>query len=1049
MKRIITVLISVFLINTLFANPIDEQTAQKVAENFYQIKFPTNKKSGIVLTLAYKCASTQTSTKKSGSANAYYFVYNAGHEGFIIVAGDDASLPILGYSTESSFNPDRIPQNVSKWLEGYKEQLRYITTNVIQADETIKNEWNKILSGQPLTTKRGSVAPLIQTKWGQDPYVNDYCPYDYTYKENAVTGCPATAMAQIMKYWKYPQKGFGFHSYKHDKYGTLSANFSSTYYKWDDMPNEVTSANDAVATLMYHCGVAVEMNYNVGAEGGSGSYVIIDAYNRYSKEQTVEYALQTYFGYATTIEGLERDDYTDNEWITILKNELDEGRPVQYAGFGQGGHTFVCDGYDNNNFFHMNWGWEGMYDGYFNLNALSPGTGGTGSGAGTYNSGQQALIGIKPPDASQTYELEIYSDVVSDKTTISYGEGFTISTNISNDGTNAFSGDFCAAAFDESGAFVEYIEIKSDWSLGANMHYTNGINFTTEGLLALLPGTYNIYIYYRPTGGNWVGIKADYWSFTDDYTTIQVTNENDFRLYSSLVLTPDENIYKGQQFSVWLDVANYFSEQFIGTIDVSLYTLEGDAVATIEEKTGLTLNANSHYTNGQTFTTDNLDVEPGTYLLAVMHKRDGFGWELTGSTTTYLNPIKIIVQEPLYQADAYEDNDELSSAYDLNVSYSSNNAIVKTTGSNAHVGIDNDYYKVTLNAGYDYTINARLQDSYSNDDGQEYTLDGSFSYSLDGISWSDSYDDIIDSEIEISGANTVYFWISPYFTGETGTYQLDISIARTEQANLSVSTNALTVNAIANSTATFNVTSNTDWTANSNQSWLSISQTSGSGNQTITVTATENVSTSPRTATVTVSWNGVSLETVTVTQNGATPILTVSTTELTISATANSTATFSITSNIDWTITSNQTWLSAHKYSGTGNLAITLTSSANPTAATRTATVTIAGNGVDEQTITITQDAGTTSISDVLTYSINVYPNPANKFINIDLDNSESQLQNLNLFDLSGKLLYSTNLSYASQVLNIPITELTNGTYLIKIRDIKGNFITKKIIVQK
>lgn len=790
MKRIITILISVFIINTLFANPINEQTALKVAENFCQSNFPANKKSGITLNLVYKCTSQQTSAIKSGNANAYYFVYNSGNEGFIIVAGDDASLPILGYSTESNFNPEKIPQNVAKWLEGYKEQIRFISESNLQADELIKGEWNKLLNEESLTQNGNNVAPLIQTKWDQSPYVNDYCPYDPNYDENAVTGCPATAMAQIMKYWKYPKKGFGFHSYKHNKYGTLSANFSSTDYKWDDMPNVVNSPNDAVANLMYHCGVSVEMDYNVGAEGGSGSYVIIDdkLFKKYRKEQTVEYALPTYFGYATSIEGLSRDDYSDNKWLSILKTEIDAGRPIQYAGYGQGGHTFVCDGYDNNYFFHMNWGWGGKYDGYFNINALNPGTGGTGSGAGSYNSGQQAIIGIKPPDASQTYELEIYKDVVSDKSTISYGEGFTISTDILNDGTNAFNGDFCAAAFNANGAFVDFIELINDKSLGAGYHYTNGIAFTTVGLLSLLPGTYNIYIYYRPTGGNWVGINANWLSlFTDDYTTIKVTNSNDFRLYASMALSPDNNIYKGQPFSVWLDVANYFTEKFTGTINVSLFTLEGDSAITIEEKTGLTLNANSHYTNGLTFTINNLDIDPGTYLLVVSHKWDGYAWELTGSTTNYLNPIKAIVQEHPFQPDIYENNNELSRAYNLSASFASNNLIINTIGSNTHVGTDYDFYNVTLNAGYDYKITARLQDAYSSVDGQEYSLDGVFSYSFDGVNWSDSYDVVLEGEIGITGAKTLYFWVSPYFTGETGTYQLDISISRTEQVNVSIS----------------------------------------------------------------------------------------------------------------------------------------------------------------------------------------------------------------------------------------------------------------------
>lgn len=799
MKRLFFLIVSFVYATTLFANPIDETTALQVAENFYQINFPNPKRSQVGFTLAYKCTSKQTGTKKSGIIDAYYFVYNIGNSGFIMISGDDSAMPILGYSTESTFNPDKIPQNVAKWFEGYKKQIRYIADNKIKPSSEVKNTWTKILNGETLRKKRSSVSPLMQTKWGQDPYVNDLCPYDYSYFENAVTGCPATAMAQIMKFWEYPVKGSGFHSYSHIKYGTLSANFGTTTYEWDNMPNEISSENLAVATLMYHCGVAVEMNYNVAAEGGSGSYVIKDKYSRYPDEQTVEHALVTYFGYENTLEGLERSDYTDYEWINLMKDELNAGRPIQYAGYGQGGHTFVCDGYDNNGFFHINWGWNGYLDGYYSLDNLAPGTGGTGSGAGHYNDGQQALIGIKPPDVSLDYELEIYDDVVADKSTIYYGESFTITTDILNDGTTTFNGDFCAAAFDESGKFVDYIEIKNDWTLASGYHYTNGISFTTDGLLSLLPGKYEIYVFCRPVDGNWEGLIADYLSFTSNYTTIEVTNENDFSLYASMYLTPADNIYSGQSFSVWLDVANYFDEQFTGTIDVSLYTLEGDFAANIEEKNDMTLSANSHYTDGLTFSTSNLEIEPGTYLLAVMHKWDGYDWELTGSTTDYINPIKVIVQAPPYQADIYENNDELEYAYTLPVNYTSNTANIETTGANAHVGNDYDYYKIDFESGYSYTISARLHDEYDSGNGYEYSLDALFSYSTDGTNWSDAYDDVWDNDLTIDGSGSLYFTTSPFFLGETGTYLLDINITRSELTSLSASTDNISIGAANNS----------------------------------------------------------------------------------------------------------------------------------------------------------------------------------------------------------------------------------------------------------
>lgn len=785
MRKFYSLIGLIIFVTQLQAKQIDINTAISVGKSFISSQLSTQNSQNISsLNPVYKAKSTSNGTLTTVQETTYYYVFNNGNNGFIIVSGDDNASPILGYSNEGIFDPNNVPQDVTKWLESYKNQIRFIVENNIPATDDITEQWTALRNGtyqSPQKIKGNiatSVSPLIQTKWNQSPYVNSLCPFDETYNKNAVTGCPATAMAQIMKYWKYPKKGFGFHSYNENNYGTLSANFGATEYKWDDMPDVVLGPNDAVATLMYHCGVAVEMDYGVNA---SGSYVIKSFFNT---QNTVEYALPTYFGYATTLKGLQRADYTDNQWISILKKELDEQRPIQYAGYGQGGHTFVCDGYDANDFFHMNWGWGGHYDGYFNLNALNPGTGGIGAGAGTYNSNQQALIGIKPPDANQIYNLEIYEDVVSSKSTISFGEGFTITTDILNDGTTAFSGDFCAAAFDYTGAFIDFVEIKTGKNLGANYHYSGGITFTTTGLIKLLPGSYTIYIFYRPTNGNWTSIKADAWSiFTDDYTTITVTNPNKFQLYAPMSLTPKTNVYKGQSFSVWLDVANYSTEQFNGTIQVGLYDLDGYLVETIEEKGGLTLNTNTHYSSGLTFKTNNLSVEPGTYYVGVMHKKDGSKWELTGSTTTNMNPIKVIVKAAPLQSDIYELNDTQTTAYNLNLAYIGDSAQITTEGSNFHIGTDLDYYKVILPAGYNYSISAKLHDSSNSENGKTYTADGTFSYSI-GSQNSDSYDYKMSNDIVLKGGGTIIFAVSPYFTSSTGTYLLDLNIKRTSSTDV-------------------------------------------------------------------------------------------------------------------------------------------------------------------------------------------------------------------------------------------------------------------------
>ncbi|HNX44117.1 MAG TPA: C10 family peptidase [Bacteroidales bacterium] len=569
-----------------------------------------------------------------------------------------------------------------------------------------------------------------------------------------------------MKYWNYPAQGTGFHSYNHPTYGTLSANFAATTYDWGAMPNSLTGPNLAIATLMYHCGVAVEMDYGVD---GSGSYVIIAASP--TPEQCCEYAYKTYFGYdPSTLQGLKRANYSDNEWKQLIKNDLDQGRPVQYAGFGAGGHTFVCDGYDVNGYFHINWGWSGIADGYFLLDALNP-----GAGMGTYNSGQQAVIGIKPLTGGTTYNISLYDNVIASPNPVGYNQSFTIHTDIANYSTSTFEGDFCAAVFDENVDFVSFVEILSGCSLPGNSHYTNGLDFTSSGSLSLLPGAYYIGIFFRPAGGDWIMVDDGSYS---NMISFAVNNSNDIELYQEMVLSCGDNIIQEQPFTVTLDVANYGTATFNGMFDVSLYNADsvGSFAENIATLTGASLEPGYFYDDLQ-FSTDGVSVSPGTYLLALTHKEEGGNWQLTGSTY-HPNPITVIVQEPGIIPDSYENNDSLAAAYALTLNaYHVLHITATTTGSNIHKGSDRDYYKIVLPSGFDYSVTARAQDSYSSNNGYIYSCDVVWLY-LAGSTWSDAFDDVMSGSINVTDGGTVYFQVVPYFAGETGSYLLDIDISK-------------------------------------------------------------------------------------------------------------------------------------------------------------------------------------------------------------------------------------------------------------------------------
>lgn len=701
-------------------------------------------------------------------------MFNNGTDGFVIIAGDDNVTPVLGYSDEGAFNPENIPLNMQEWLEGYKSQIRYVIENEIEATAEIRQEWHQLLNpSQPNLIARTNtatyVAPLITTKWDQSPHFNALCPYDNTENQRTVTGCVATAMAQVMKYWNHPTTGTGSHSYTHPTYGTLSANFGSTTYQWNSMPNRVTSANSAVATLMYHCGVSVEMDYGVAASGAN-TLDVVDA-------------LKNYFGYSNSVEGKHRRNYGDAQWVALLKNELDSARPIQYAATGSdGGHSFVCDGYDNNGYFHMNWGWSGNSDGYFPIDALNPSSLGTGGGSGGFNTNHRAIIGIKPASAGeipQNYILRLSSNITI-PTQVWFGSSFNLSVNISNSGTGSFSGQIGAAVFDSRGNFVDFMATTS--ATIQNGSYTT-ISLNNPGSISFIPGTYHVVMFYKTTSQTWTIVG------NGNYTNVQ-----QFQVYYSSaievnsafsVTTNGGRLIQGQSATINVDVLNTGSSTFYGQFRLNLLDQTGSSAQSIQVYDVTNgLQPNHHYTNGINFT-GNITVAPGTYLLSLAYKpQDGSSWYFAGSSN-FSNPIRIVVEGEQLPPDPYEDNNTPSAAYVLPLSFSGNTATVATTGANFHTGNDVDNYKINLPSGYNYTISARLHDSYNSGNGNTYTADAKFFYFIDGgTDWSEAYDDVMPSDINIQNGGRLYLYVAPYYPGVTGTYLLDIQVTRTPSTGI-------------------------------------------------------------------------------------------------------------------------------------------------------------------------------------------------------------------------------------------------------------------------
>ena len=391
MKKIIISLFLFAFCGLMYAAPVSPERARQVAYQFCRLSAPDG------------AALTPDAVVDMSAATAYkaFYTFSLGEQGFVLVAGDDRALPILGYSFTSPLRLNNVPAQIAAWLDSYERQIEWLREQDAPVTDQVMGQWQSLETGRlPLAAVPSSVSPLISTTWDQDPYYNTLCPGTGTGSNRTVTGCVATATAQVMKFWNHPTTGRGSHSYTDDSYGTQSADFGSTTYQWSSMPNSLSGSSsstqvNAIATLMYHIGVAIEMDYGTASVGGSAA-----AMQSYGSAATPssEAALVSYFRYQPTVHCITMADYSDAVWASMLRAELDSGRPMLYEGDDpDGGHCFICDGYDNSNRFHFNWGWRGSYDGYYTIGSLNLGGGGTGStGSYTFNLRNGALMGIQP-----------------------------------------------------------------------------------------------------------------------------------------------------------------------------------------------------------------------------------------------------------------------------------------------------------------------------------------------------------------------------------------------------------------------------------------------------------------------------------------------------------------------------------------------------------------------------------------------------------------------------------------------------------------------------
>lgn len=318
---------------------------------------------------------------ETGSPAVYVFDRGEG-SGYMILGADDTAYPVLGYADSGSLDVESLPPALSWWLGEYARQIQYASEHGVTAP---------LSSRLRVAEDRDAIEPMIKTHWDQGTPYNNQCPQEGT--KRTYTGCVATSMAQVMNYWKYPERGTGSISYDAATIQKrLSMDFSKQPFDWANMADSynpgqytVEQAN-AVSYLMKACGYSVKMDYGADSSGAL-AMLIRNALVKYFKyDGNALYTLRMY--------------YSASDWEKLIYDNLKNVGPILYGGDSMlgGGHSFVCDGYDGNGYFHFNWGWAGMSNGYYTLNALNPQALGAGGGTGGgYNFTQDAVLGIQPP----------------------------------------------------------------------------------------------------------------------------------------------------------------------------------------------------------------------------------------------------------------------------------------------------------------------------------------------------------------------------------------------------------------------------------------------------------------------------------------------------------------------------------------------------------------------------------------------------------------------------------------------------------------------------
>ena len=732
--------------------------------------------------------------KMAGRVSGLY-VFNAEqNQGYVIVSNDDRTAPILGYSETGTLDPDNMPCNMRAWLQGYADEIAWLNEHNIQPTASQNPR-------RTASAVKAPIAPLVQTHWNQGSPYNDNCP-EYKSDNKAVTGCVATAMAQVMKYHEYANMTGDIPGYDTDFQGSSCiavSTLTATSFDWGNMLNDYTnSATDtqksAVAKLMQYCGASVKMHY--GSVSSSNTTEVVTA-------------LKTYFGYKSTAQMAVRSLYTYNEWIELIYNELKQNRPVVYGGQSSGGgHEFVCDGYQGEDYFHINWGWGGMSDNYFKLSALDSDHQGIGGSSSTdgYHYGQDAVVGVqKPTDGGTVLNITTHLPnltvtAISGPTSATAGQEVTYTLTVENNASLDYSGDI-------------YLGIR----YGDNEPYSYGL---LSGDLFNIPaggskdcaikttfgsaGTYKLVFFWPNASGN-------YSTYGDVLTTVTVTagsgstNNIDLSVTNTQVDNSSGNNFYGTTLKGVLTVKNpNTTYNYDGYYEWGLFAASGgDPLA--YQSTHVFIPANSTIdipfeVNGRELNT--------SYVLKVVHTK-GSGWSGWSSIATLTcKPAivtidasgnkKVIQPTESYEVPANVVSVEMTGAGVTSVTKNSNPNTLYILGSSDAVpdGLTNvvrfngttySASSITLTDGYNF---ASPVDFTATNIVFNYTFtkgaDGSKGWNTITLPFdvtSVTADDVAIDWFHDSGETGKQFWLKEFVSDEPGVVNFDFVSGTTMKAN--------------------------------------------------------------------------------------------------------------------------------------------------------------------------------------------------------------------------------------------------------------------------